>query len=447
MTDHTGLTPTPPMGWNSFNAYGCAASEKTLLPNLEAMAARLKPSGYQYFVVDNGWFAEYDLAPGQDYPVERHAAEVRIDPYGRYLPSRCSFPRGLQPLIERTHRLGLRFGIHLMRGISRKAVRLDLPILGTPYRARDIADTGSLCRWCPYNYGVDMSKPGAQAFYDSVVALLASWGVDFIKADDITGYPDEIAGIAEAIARCGRPIVFSLSPGGDADRRHLAAYRRADMLRTTRDIWDNRVSLDRAFAAWHDWAGLGGDRFWLDLDMIPFGHLLLCRPRATAPATLGEGQNAELAGKGYERMSLLTDEQQYTFITMRALAASPLFMGGDLPTSDEFSLALIANPAMIACDQNGVVGTRVSCREGIEAWRTPDRANPRAGWFGIFNRRQQRQTVALPVADLGLAGGPWAFHDIWGDRDLGQFRAGEPLRHDIGPDGVLFCRYRPVVEA
>ncbi len=441
MTTSAAPTPRPPLGWNSFDCYGCAATMRDLLPNLEAMAARLRSSGYEYFVVDNGWFAEYDVAPGERYPRATHAARVHLDPYGRYLPSARSFPGGLQPLIDRTHALGLKFGLHLMRGIPRQAVELNLPIHGTPYHARDIADTSSVCRWCPYNYGIDMGKPGAQAFYDALVALLAGWGVDLIKADDITGHPAEIAALADAIARCGRPIVLSLSPGGDTDRRHLTTYRRANMLRTTRDIWDSRVGLDRAFAAWRAWQGIGGDGFWPDLDMIPFGHLVVWRPRESAPPGLGDVEGAALSGKGYERECQLTRDQRYTFITMRALAASPLFMGGDLPTTDGFSFALLTDPDMLACNQNGVVGRLIHDAAGLEVWRTPERGTGASGWLGIFNRHRERQTTALTDTDLELPPGCRLLRDIWRDRPLDMPTAAAPLRLDIGPDGVVFCRY------
>lgn len=441
MTASAATTPRPPLGWNSFDCYGCAATMRDLLPNLEVMAARLRPSGYEYFVVDNGWFAEYDIAPGERYPRETHATRVRLDPYGRSLPSARSFPDGLQPLIDRTHALGLKFGLHLMRGIPRQAVASNLPVYGTPYRARDIADTSSICRWCPYNYGIDMAQPGAQAFYDALVGMLAGWGVDLIKADDITGYPTEVAALADAIARCGRPIVLSLSPGGDTDRRHLTVYRRANMLRTTRDIWDNRPGLDRAFAAWRAWQDVGGDGFWPDLDMIPFGHLAVWRPREGAPPDLGDADSAALSGKGYERMSQLTRDQQYTFITMRALAASPLFMGGDLPTTDDFSFALLTDPAMLACNQNGVVGRLVHDAGGIEVWRAPQRGIDNAGWLGIFNRTTEGRAIALTGADLGLPPERPHLHDIWRDRPLGAPAQHEPLRLGIGPDGVVFCRY------
>jgi hypothetical protein len=329
-----------------------------------------------------------------------------------------------------------------MRGIPRQAVWLNLPILGAPYHAQDIADTNSTCAWCPYNYGVDMRRPGAQAFYDSLIAMLAGWGVDFIKADDITGFPDEVTALARAIARAGRPLVLSLSPGGAVDKRYLPAYRQANMLRITKDIWDNRLGLDRAFAAWREWADSGGAGFWPDLDMIPFGHLMVWRPRSAAETPVSDEQSAALAGQGYERLCQLTIPQQHTFITMRALAASPLFMGGDLPTSDEAAFALITNREMLACNQNGVVGRLVYDRDDIESWRTPDRQHAGQGWLGIFNRTEQPQTVALTLAELGLAASRWSLRDIWRDRDLGSFQAQDTLRAVIVPDGVLFCHYR-----
>ena len=134
------------------------------MENLEAMAEKLKPYGYEYFVIDNGWFGEYKLKPGTLFPAEKHASDIRINEYGYFMPSEAYFPNGLKPIADRCHELGLKFGLHLMRGIPRKAYDLDLPIKGTPYTARDIANTDKAenCTWCKYCYAVDMTKPGAQ---------------------------------------------------------------------------------------------------------------------------------------------------------------------------------------------------------------------------------------------------------------------------------------------
>jgi len=114
-------SPKPPLGWNSFNGYGVYLPKDSARENLEAMARLLQPYGYEYFVVDNGWFGEHRLKPGTLYPLEKHTGDIRIDEFGRVLPSRTYFPSGLRPLIERCHELRLKFGLHLMRGIPRKS--------------------------------------------------------------------------------------------------------------------------------------------------------------------------------------------------------------------------------------------------------------------------------------------------------------------------------------
>jgi alpha-galactosidase len=427
------LAPKPPLGWNSFDSYGVYLTEEAAVANVRAMAKKLKPSGYEYFVIDNGWFGEYKLIPGTRYPAEKHASDVNLNEYGLLQPSKTYFPHGLRPIIELAHGAGLKFGVHLMRGIPRKAVQLNLPVKGTKYRARDIANTQSICKWCPYNYGVDMDKPGAQQFYNSLINQLAGWGIDFIKADDIVPFPKEIAGVANAIEQCGRPMVFSLSPGGAVDMQHLSYYRRANMLRTTGDVWDRREDLDKGFAAWKKFQGTARPGFWPDLDMIPFGQLLLMSPKREGT----KEADVKLAGYGNTRWCQLTEDQKQTFITMRALAASPLFMGGDLATLDESSLNLITNRDMLACDQNGVMGKNIYERDGVEVWVTPQKGKPESGWLGIFNRNQSAKQVAFSKAELGVKQDQ--LRDIWNKREY-KLSAGKQV-FEIPADGVAFLRF------
>jgi alpha-galactosidase len=276
----SSLAAKPPMGWNSFQSYGVYLHEKAALANLEAMARLLKPYGYEYFVVDNGWFGEYTLRPGTIYAAEKHAHDVRMNEYGFFLPSKVYFPHGFAALVARCHELGLKFGVHLMRGIPCKAYELNLPIKGTAYRARDVADTdpNKQCKWCLYNYRVDMTRPGAQAWYDGLIQHVADMGVDFIKYDDIVPYPDEVEAVAKAIQKTSRPIMLSLSPGGMVDPNAINSFRMANMLRVTGDIWDEQRDLDLCFAAWRRWQGKAQPGFWIDMDMIPFGQLQLMSP-------------------------------------------------------------------------------------------------------------------------------------------------------------------------
>ena len=275
----TTLAQSPPMGWNSCDSYGVYLHEEAALANVEAFSEKLKPHGYEFYVIDAGWCGECELRPGTIYPAEKHAKKMNMNKYGLLQPSETYFPNGLKPIIDRCHELGIKFGLHLMRGIPREAVHQNLTIMGTNYMAADIADTTSICVWNGQNYGVDMSKPGSQEFYNSLMNQMAEWGVDFIKYDDLVPFPEEVKAIAKAIEQCGRPIVYSLSPGGHVDPNELQAFRTAHMLRVTPDIWDDQKGIDECFADWRKWQGKEEPGFWIDMDMIHFGQLQLMSPK------------------------------------------------------------------------------------------------------------------------------------------------------------------------
>jgi len=438
------LTPAPPMGWNSFDSYGVYLHERAALANVEAMAEKLRPFGYAYFVVDNGWFGEYKLVPGTIYPAEKHAHDVNLNAYGHFLPSQVYFPNGLQPIVDRCHDLGLKFGVHLMRGIPRKAYELNLPIEGTAYTARDVAitDPALNCRWCTYCYGVDMAHPGGQAWYNGLIQHIAELGVDFIKYDDIVPYPAEVEAVAKAISECGRPIALSLSPGGSVDPNAIDSFRMANMLRVTKDIWDEQDDIDACFSAWRRWQGKERPGFWIDMDMIPFGQLQLMSPRGEDQDPMSKGDIA-LAGKGVNRWCQLSEAQKRTFITLRAMAASPLMMGGDLPTLDAYSLSLITNEHMLACNQNGVMGELLYERDGVEVWRAMHKDQAEAGWVGVFNRSEEVQGLTVTPEMLGLNPGPSVHvEDVWNDRSFLLNEAQSQLVQLEAHD-VLFLSFQP----
>jgi alpha-galactosidase len=320
-------------------------------------------------------------------------------------PSKTYFPNGLQPIIDRCHQLGLKFGIHIMRGIPRQSLAQNVPIQGTPYHAKDIVNKNDTCVWCLQNYGVDMSKPGAQEFYNNWIKQLADWGVDFLKVDDIVPFPSEVEAVTTAIKNSGRAIVLSLSPGGKVDVNALSFFKKSNMLRVTQDIWDDQEGIDACFKAWRKWQGKEDRNFHIDMDMIPFGELQLMNPlpkglsgKETKEEIADRKKNGELstiellAGKGWNRPSELTNNQKYTFITMRALAASPLMVGGDLVSMDQFSLSLITNEEMIACNQNAVMGKLCYDKDKIEVWNTPKK-NTQDGWIGVFNRNKNQELI------------------------------------------------------
>lgn len=437
MSSRDDIIRAPPMGWNSFNSYGVYLHEAAALANVEALAARLKPHGYRYFVIDNGWFGEYQLRDGTLFPAERHASDIRLNEYGYFLPSRTYFPNGFYPIMKRCCEYGLEFGVHLMRGIPRKAVELNLPIKDSAYHARDVVqlDPAAQCNWCRYCYGVDMRKPGAQAWYDGLIRHVVDLGATFIKYDDIVPYPDEIRAVATAIQRCGRPVALSLSPGRLADEAELDTYRMANMLRVTPDIWDDMRSIDVSFEAMRRWQGKERPGFWIDLDMIPFGQLQLMSPDF-GPDGRAVEEEAALAGKGHIRWSAFTPDQMRTFIVQRALTASPLMMGGDLPSLDEESFSLIAHPEIIACNQNGVMGSLVFEQDDVEVWRTPLRNQKQSGWIGVFNRGDTEKPVLLIPQLFGFPDDRFVLRSAWNDEAM---RFGRAER--MASQGVLFLKY------
>ncbi len=433
------LAQTPPMGWNSFDSYGVYLHEDAAFANLEAMADKLKPHGYEYFVIDNGWFGEYTLQEGTIFSAEKHAHDIRINEYGHFLPSEVYFPGGLKPIADRCHELGLKFGVHLMRGIPRKAYELDLPIKGTKYTARDIANTDpeENCVWCDYCYAVDMTKPGAQEWYDGLIQYIADMGVDMIKYDDIVPHPDEVEAVAKAIQKIGRPMLLSLSPGGTVDPEAIDFFRLGNMLRVTPDVWDEQKYIDLCFDAWRKWEGKEQPGFWIDMDMIPFGQLQLMSPPSVDGAkTVMDKGDVALAGKGVHRQCQLTKPQMKTFITMRAMAASPLMMGGDLPSLDEFSLMLITDPEMLACNQNGVMGSLMMDQDGFETWKVNKRGTEHEGWIAVFNLRAKKSKFDISPERMGLDSESYGLMEVWSD-DAKPFGRTTTLN----PHGVLFVKF------
>ena len=314
------IAATPPMGWNSWDSYGTSVTEAEVQANAAYMAAKLKPHGWQYIVVDIQW--SDPLAKPHGY---RPNAELAMDSFGRLVPAPNRFPSGFRALADSLHARGLKFGIHMMRGIPRRAVAANLPVYGSKAHAAEIADTASICKWNTDMYGIDMAKPGAQDYYDSIVALYASWGVDYLKCDDIAQpfHGEEIAALHRAIARSGRAIVLSLSPG-PADLAKAGFYAaNANLWRISDDFWDLWRDLRHSFDLLEKWSPFVKPGGWPDADMLPLGRI---------------GIRAE---RGDDRMTRFTRDEQRTMVTLWSIARSPLMLGGDLPGNDAFTESLL----------------------------------------------------------------------------------------------------------
>ncbi len=397
------MPPTPPMGWNSYDAFGDSVTEQEILANATYLKEHLLPHGWNYMVVDFRW---YDPQADSGDRKNRRGAVLSADAFGRLLPAPNRFPsteddHGFKALADRIHAMGLKFGIHVMRGIPQQAVKANTPIEGSSFHARDAANTNSTCSWCPDMFGVKADQPAGQAWYDSLLRLYAAWGVDYIKVDDLSEpySAPEIEAIAQAIKRCGRTIVFSTSPGATPLKQahHIKAH--ANLWRISADFWDNWKSLDHNFDLLRSWQSQAGPRHWPDADMIPLGHI---------------GKRC-LDAKG-EHMTHFTRDEQVTLMSLWALAPSPLMLGMNLPENDEWTRGLLTNDEVLAINQDALCkpAACVWRTDGLEIWLRELSGGTRA--VGIFNRRDQSQT-SRDLASAGMTGN-WKVRDVWSHQDL-----------------------------
>jgi len=404
------LAPTPPMGWNSWDSFGESISESDVRANAKWMAEHLKAYGWQYVIVDMGWYVTNHSAGSN-----AESAQFSLDEFGRFTPAKNSIPSAAQgasfkPLADYIHSLGLKFGIHILRGIPKEAVRKNLPITGTPFHAADAANTSDTCPWNPFNYGLDASKPAAQAYYDSIARQYAGWGVDFLKVDCIADHPykgDEIRMLSEALRKTGRPIVLSLSPGPAALEKAEELSKYAQMWRISDDVWDLWHSdeqfpsgIQNQFARAAKWAPFSGPGHWPDADMLPLGRL------------------EPVAGWQKPRATRLTHDEQRTQLTLWSIFRSPLMMGGNLTLCDPWTESLLTNPEVIAVDQHSRGNHPVIQTGKMAVWHAntiPDEED----YVAVFNLSDFELSSEISWTDAGLPAGKHSLRDLWEHRDLG----------------------------
>jgi alpha-galactosidase len=423
------LAPTPPMGWNSWDSFGTTITEAEVKANADYMSANLKSHGWQYIVVDIQWSEQNPKTHGY-----RPNADLAMDQFGRLIPAPNRFPssangQGFKPLADYVHGKGLKFGIHIMRGIPRKAVDANLPVAGSKFKAADVANKESICRWNSDMYGVDTTK-GGQDYYDSIVQLYTSWGLDFIKADDMFGGPgangdhsSEIDGLGKSIAKYKRPIVLSLSPGTRDDSKAEFLETHAQMWRISGDFWDRWVDLKNQFPRFNMWNKWVRQGHWPDGDMLPLGHI---------------GIRAE---RGDPRMSLLTHDEQTTLISLWSIARSPLMFGGNLPDNDDFTLSLLTNDEVLTVDQKAASSKQLFANGNQVAW-VAEMAGSKAKYVAVFNTGDAGdEQVTVKWSDLGLPA-KCVVRDLWAHKDMGTVQDGKAF--DVKPHASGFYKITPV---
>ncbi len=367
---------TPPLGWNSWDCYGPAVNEEQLLANARYMAEYLKSHGYEYVVCDIQWF---EPLAGKFHWNYNAFTPLVMDTHGRLQPDPVRFPSaangaGFAPIAEQIHAMGLKFGIHILRGVPRQAVYSDCKVLGTDIPCHDIAHPNSICAWNTDMYGIDAAKPGAAEYYESLFRLYAEWGVDFVKVDDICSIKatplepysaeKEIELIRRALDRCGRPMVLSLSPGPALIEKAWHLAKHANMWRITDDFWDDWSLLREMFRRCEIWQAHVAPGQFPDCDMLPVGLIRV--------AADGKGQ--------YTRF---THDEQITMMTLWGVFRSPLIIGGELRANDDFTLRLLTNDALLHLNQHGGVPLQLFRDENKAAWLNFADGVPYAALFNL----------------------------------------------------------------
>jgi len=433
----SGFSQTsPPLGWNSYNCFGSAVHEDEVKANADYMAQHLKQYGWQYIVVDFLWAYANPPYSNIGNPFQERLWDgsyvpwLAMDDYGRLMPDANKFPssfqnKGFKPLGDYIHSLGLKFGIHVMRGIPRQAVWAKTKVLGAEGITADmIADTTSKCEWMNHMYGLDMNKKGSQEYLNSLLQLYASWGVDFIKVDDISRpyHKAEIEGYKKAIDNCGRPMVLSISPGATpvADSAHVKQY--ANMWRMADDFWDNWKEIIAMMNYAKQWQGVGGSGHWPDCDMLQIGKLSKRGP------------------VGVERYSRFTDEELKTHITFWCIYQSPLMMGGNMPENRPFDDSLLMNEEVLAVDQNGIYPQCIFMDSTKAIWISHV-ANSKNMNVALFNLKNEAADISIDFSNIGLKGNV-LLRDLWQRRDLGKFK--NKFQQTINTHGAVLLRVSPM---
>ena len=384
---------TPPMGWNSWDCYYSSVTEKEVMQNARYLVDNnLVRHGWEYVVVDIRWYCDHPSLGGGNYNQRGDQGYV-LDAYGRYLPSPRRFPScmkdginiGFKALADSIHNMGLKFGIHIMRGVPKAVVGSNYQLKGseqTPW-SQVYNGTTSPCTWLKDNLLVRNNEAGQQ-YYNSIMDLYAGWGVDFIKVDDLSRpfYTDEIHMIRKAIDQTGRPIVLSLSPGKTQYQYAGECLDNANMWRMMDDLWDNWSAVDAVFNEAHVWSQYSRPGNFADCDMLPLGQIAM---------TIGDPGYTSAQGG---RWTNLTHNEQLTMMTLWGICHSPLFFGGEMTRNDAFTLSLLNNEEYHRMHKYGTDARQVLNDEnlGHVAWTStdPDTGNR---YLALFQRDNTRWIV------------------------------------------------------
>ena len=409
--------PTPPMGWDSFGAYGFSIDEAQFRANA-AVLAGIQQFGWKYAILAPGWY--------MGNPAGRSLAErkFQLNAAGVPVPDPVRFPSstggvGLRPLGNWLHQQGLKFGLHVVSGIPRDAVRANLPVAGTGFHAAEAADTSATCPGDDSTYGVADNAAG-QAFLNSMFRLYAGWGVDLVRVDCIGGEPynsTAIKQIAHAIQSSGRPIVLSLSSGAAPLDRAAEIQESAQLWQIVpahTDVWEaapgsapgSLAGVRPAFDLFPKWFTYSGPDAWPDAGMLTGGWL---EPN---PAN------------GKARQSGLSADEERSELAFWAIVRSPLILGANLTRLDDTTRALVSNQDLLFMNQSVTYSRPLDTAafgaglDKVRVWRaTFESAGVRgyAEYYGFFNLDDRPATIHATWSQLGLDNAKHSGQNLWDD--------------------------------
>lgn len=422
----------PAMGWNSWDNFGLDITEDEFKAQVDYVAANLKKYGYEYMVIDAGWYAPRLSAKTEDsfYVAKLTKYKTNVDQYGRWIPAANKFPSAsdgsFKKLADYVHGKGLKFGLHIQRGIPWSAIEKNLPVKGTSRHAKDIANPADACTWWDATLGVDMSQPGAQEYYNSCFELYASWGVDFVKVDDISRpyHADEITAIRNAIEKCGRQMLYSLSPGSTPVIARYHVQNNADMWRISDDFWDTWPQLKNQFYLAEKWLPFKKEGHWPDLDMLPVGII-----------------GTRSGDAGGTRRSHFTNDELYTMMTLWCMFRSPLILGGNVTRLNEFEKLLITNKDLLNINQNSRNCTQLFS-DGNRIIYSADEPGTNKKYLAFFNLSDTNNTIGYPLGKLGFTK-IVGIKEVWNDKDRDATGTDEDLSAEVNAHGVALFILSP----
>lgn len=347
-----GLARTPPMGWNSWNKFGCDIDEARIHAVADALVATgMKDAGYQYVIIDDCW-------------------QTGRDVQGNIVADPVRFPSGIKALADYVHARGLKFGIYSDTGIA-------------------------TCQ----------GRPGSRGYEYQDARTYAAWGVDYLKYDWCNVATQDAKSsymlMADALAKSGRPIVFSICEWGTHQPWEWARSVGGNLWRTTGDIWDH-------------WEGPGNHGDWhgvldiLDAEADLYSH--------AGPGGWNDPDMLEVGNGG------MTTSQYQAHFSLWAMLAAPLIAGNDVAHMDGATHDILTNAEVIAVDQDalGVQGRRVYKGEGQEVWVRPLADGGRA--VILLNRSTTSQTISADWTAIGYpVGMTLKVRDLWQHKDLGAY--------------------------